>query len=326
MLPEAVKFKKDWKKQQRARVKSGVERDSYVYLHLNADDDQPHHVGIGHTVGRPWDMGLRNRNRKHHNKVAAHGVRVEIIDADMTWDTAQFWEIAWIKALKTNGYALTNLTEGGDGVTGLRGELNPYAKLTEEQAREILTSPEKNLEISARLGVGYYAVWEIRAGHSWTHLPAPTEELLARWKNRTGSKGHKKSDAEKRVLSLQKQGAKSVTAKISEETALEILASPEKNLEISARLNVSARLIADIRRRRTWKHLPAADPAIAAHWVDSRGGRNRSAILTEAQVREILSSAETTTALAEKYNVSYHTIRLIRKRLIWRHLDLDEAT
>ena len=117
MLAEAAKFIDDWQAAQKARLHSGVEEDSYVYLHLNADDGQPHHVGIGHTVGRPWGM-RSNRNRKHRNKVAKHGVRVEIISEDLTDAQAKWWEVRWIKALRAAGYDLTNLTDGGDGLKG----------------------------------------------------------------------------------------------------------------------------------------------------------------------------------------------------------------
>jgi hypothetical protein len=116
MLPEAAKFIDDWQAAQKARLESGVEQDSYVYLHLNADDDQPHHVGVGHTVGRPW--GMKRRNTKHKNKVAKHGVRVEIISEDLTDAQAKWWEVRWIKALRNSGYDLTNLTDGGDGTRG----------------------------------------------------------------------------------------------------------------------------------------------------------------------------------------------------------------
>jgi hypothetical protein len=127
MLPEAAKFIDDWQAAQKARLESGIEEDSYVYLHLNADDDQPHHVGVGHTIGRPWCM---QRNAKHANKVAKHGVRVEIISEDLTDAQAKWWEVRWIKALRAAGYDLTNLTDGGDGVRGelIRGDNNHMRK------------------------------------------------------------------------------------------------------------------------------------------------------------------------------------------------------
>jgi hypothetical protein len=128
MHTEAEKFKKDWQRAQKARRKSGVEQDSFVYLHLNADDDQPHHVGIGCWPARPWDM--KDRSTKHKNKVEKHGVRVQLLAIDMTWEIACFWEIAWIKALRTAGYKLTNLNDGGEGNKGYKHREDTKAKLS----------------------------------------------------------------------------------------------------------------------------------------------------------------------------------------------------
>jgi len=69
VLAESAAYKKNWQKAQRARLKNGCDNDSYVYLHLNADDDVPHHVGMGDTVKRPWEMKA-SRSSKHKNKTA----------------------------------------------------------------------------------------------------------------------------------------------------------------------------------------------------------------------------------------------------------------
>jgi hypothetical protein len=119
MLPEAADFKRNWQAAQKARLAEGVEADSYVYVHLNADDGIPHHVGIGYTIDRPWEM-TASRNKKHKNKVNKHGVRVEILASDLTLEQACFWEIRWIAALRAAGHELTNLTDGGEGTKGFK--------------------------------------------------------------------------------------------------------------------------------------------------------------------------------------------------------------
>jgi hypothetical protein len=117
MLQEAAAYKKNWQKAQRARLNDGCVEDSFVYLHLNADDDVAHHVGMGDVAKRPWEM-KNSRSNKHKNKTAKHGVRVELIADELTWENAQWWEVRWIKALKAVGYELTNLTDGGEGTKG----------------------------------------------------------------------------------------------------------------------------------------------------------------------------------------------------------------
>jgi hypothetical protein len=86
----------------------------YIYCHFNPLTDEPFYVGQGETLTRPWDM--KKRGNIHKNYVEKHGVRVEVIIDGLTKESADFWEIRWIKALKEFGYNLKNLTAGGDGV------------------------------------------------------------------------------------------------------------------------------------------------------------------------------------------------------------------
>lgn len=100
----------DWQKEQRAR--KGTEHNSYVYVHIKNDNNDPFYVGIGWTHTRPWDY--EQRSEWHKKTVKKHGVRTEIIADGLTLETAKFWEKAWIKSLKENHYVLVNVTEGGD--------------------------------------------------------------------------------------------------------------------------------------------------------------------------------------------------------------------
>ena len=85
---------------------------AYVYCHIKADDGEPFYVGMGKTKTRPWNMSARSD--WHKNIVSKHGVRVEIIIDEIDWDSALWWEVRWIKALKSSGYNLVNLTDGGE--------------------------------------------------------------------------------------------------------------------------------------------------------------------------------------------------------------------
>jgi hypothetical protein len=50
------------------------------------------------------------------------------------------------------------------------------------------------------------------------------------------------------------------------------------------------------------------------------GERNANATLTEADVRDILSSPLGSPELANRYSVAHSTIRRIRRREIWGHI------
>ena len=138
MMQEAQRYKDDWQAAQRLRVKSGSANDSFVYVHLNADDDLPHHVGMGYEHERPWEME-KSRSSKHKNKTVKHGVRVELIADELTWENAQWWEVRWIKALKAVGYQLTNLNEGGTGNRGYH-HTDETKKLIGEKSSNYLNS------------------------------------------------------------------------------------------------------------------------------------------------------------------------------------------
>lgn len=87
---------------------------AFVYVHLRGDDGSPFYVGMGENPTRPWHM--RVRSKSHKSVVSRHGVRVHVVADNLTWDTACWWEVRWIKALKNDGYIIVNGTKGGDGL------------------------------------------------------------------------------------------------------------------------------------------------------------------------------------------------------------------
>lgn len=92
---------------------------AFVYAHLEADTGNPFYIGMGEKKIRPWQMNHHSRSGWHRNVVKKHGVRVEIIADGLDWETAQWWEIKWIKAFRDTEYRLVNQTNGGDGTTGI---------------------------------------------------------------------------------------------------------------------------------------------------------------------------------------------------------------
>lgn len=57
-----------------------------------------------------------------------------------------------------------------DPDTVLRGEEAPAAKLTEEDVRYIKASGATAKAIARDLGVSHWAIYDIRAGRTWTHV------------------------------------------------------------------------------------------------------------------------------------------------------------
>lgn len=92
---------------------------AFVYVHFEADTGNPFYVGMGDKKRRPWQMNHHSRTEFHRNIVKKHGVVVKVIADNLSWEQANAWEMHWIKALRSSGYRLVNLTDGGDGTKGI---------------------------------------------------------------------------------------------------------------------------------------------------------------------------------------------------------------
>ena len=91
--------------------------DYYVYVHRRADDNLPFYVGKGHK-GRAWNFYARNKFWQ--NTKNKHGIIVELVFENLKEDEAFQCEIDTILEFKYFGFPLTNLTAGGEGVSGYR--------------------------------------------------------------------------------------------------------------------------------------------------------------------------------------------------------------
>lgn len=88
----------------------------YVYIHRRKSDGVPFYIGKG-KLRRAWCFAHRN---EYWNRVREkHGVTVEICSRNMSEPDAFLLEMWLIAKFKHEGVALTNMTEGGDGVTGI---------------------------------------------------------------------------------------------------------------------------------------------------------------------------------------------------------------
>ena len=56
---------------------------------------------------------------------------------------------------------------------GAKGSINPSAKLTEEQAKAIISDPRPRKVIAAEYELTYQMVRNIQIGENWKHLDRP---------------------------------------------------------------------------------------------------------------------------------------------------------
>jgi hypothetical protein len=306
MLPEAADFKRNWQAAQKARLAEGVEADSYVYVHLQEDTDEPFYVGIGWTVGRPWEKTAREDKHKSIRK--KHGMRVQIVIDKITLKEACVWEVHWIKALRGAGYRLANLTDGGEGTRGL--------KWTEEQKEEHkirLNSPKTKAKRDA------------------TNSSPQMKELRAK---NTAETWTDDAIREKRIAGL-------TVALNSEEYKIkraETDAKPEvkvrrsmANVEAQNRPEVvalksaitTAQFACPAKRKR---HADAmANPEVGKKISASKTGeKHHLSKLSEENALHILNCDISAKELSSLYNVSINTIWDIRAGRSWTHLNRPE--
>jgi hypothetical protein len=88
-----------------------------VYEHRRADSGEVFYVGKGQD-NRAHSHA--NRNRWWRHIVEKHGRTVHIVADGLTEDQAFLREVELIAALRAAGAALVNMTNGGEGVSGLR--------------------------------------------------------------------------------------------------------------------------------------------------------------------------------------------------------------
>ncbi len=93
-----------------------MEREFYIYVWYRKSDDKPFYVGKG--KGRRSSL-LFNRNNHFMNVYRKHGGYSEKIKEGLTEEEAIQLEIKLIKEYREK-YPLTNITDGGEGVCGLK--------------------------------------------------------------------------------------------------------------------------------------------------------------------------------------------------------------
>ena len=111
-----------------------MENKFYVYAHQRLTDGKCFYIGKG-TRSRAWET--TNRNKYWRNVVAKHGFRVEILINNISEEKAFELEKEFIRQIGKEN--LVNMTDGGEGVSGL---------VFSEEARQKISKAKKGKQLS----------------------------------------------------------------------------------------------------------------------------------------------------------------------------------
>lgn len=114
-------------------------------------------------------------------------------------------------------------------------------------------------------------------------------------------------------------GENSISAKLTEQDAIEIYKSYEPNKVLSKKFNVHPDSIENIRQGKTWSSVTGMLP-VTKSVLDRSGQNHYLTKLTESDVIDIYLSEEPYKSLAAKYSIGKKTISAIKREQNWRHI------
>ena len=115
-------------------------KEFYVYLHRRLSDNKPFYVGKG-KGRRAWIAS--SRNVKWQRTVAKHGLVVEMLFEDLDEQEAFRVEIDCILELRSFGYNLCNITNGGEGCSGHKLSEAHKDKISKRQKGRVKSEQER---------------------------------------------------------------------------------------------------------------------------------------------------------------------------------------
>ncbi len=126
----------------------------YVYLHRKESDNKPFYIGKG-KGRRAWVKS--GRNERWIRTAAKHGLNVEILFDGLTEEEALTVEVDCILELRSFGYDLCNMTEGGEGTSGhvvssdtrLKISKAHKGRIKDEKWRENMSKSQKGRKLPA---------------------------------------------------------------------------------------------------------------------------------------------------------------------------------
>ena len=252
-----------------------MKNDTCVYLHRRLDTNEVFYVGIGNDK-RPRSKD--GRSKWWHNTVNKHGYEAEVIEENLSWDSACLIEIALIDFFGRKDLgkgALVNLTNGGDGVNGCICSEETRAKIGAAHKGKKHSAESKAKMSAAKKGRKLSAEHKAKIGAAKKGRKLSAEHKAKMSKAKKGrkhsaeskakmskaKKGKKTSAETKAKLSASQAGEKAHNAKLTEEIVIEILYQLKFHYylgmvnDLAKKYGVSPTSISEIKNNRTWKHI-----------------------------------------------------------------------
>ena len=193
---------------KRQMVESSTVTHFYIYIHRKPDGT-PFYVGKGHGDRADWRY---TRTPYHTSLLKKYGddVIVEIINCESE-KIAFECEVLYIQRFREEGYRLANMTDGGDGPTGLvmtieAREKMALAKRGKKQSPELLERRVQGM-IGRKMSPGYSEKLSAR----WKGVPKPLEQRAKIAKSLTGTRDTEERKINKRKAALGKTKARNTS-------------------------------------------------------------------------------------------------------------------
>jgi hypothetical protein len=122
----------------------------YVYQHRKKDTNEVFYVGKGK---KNRYLTESNRNKYWHNVVNKHDFVYEILFTNLDEELALLIETELIDQYKKIGIKLCNLTNGGEGASGLKHSQETRQKISNSNLGKIITKDCRDKISKALLGI-----------------------------------------------------------------------------------------------------------------------------------------------------------------------------
>lgn len=211
----------------------------YAYIHVRpgADANGAFYVGKGHGL-RSHDF--TRRNPYHQHVIDKHGPKnIEVARLDCSDEATAFeLERGLIKCLRHMGVSLTNVTEGGEGVSGLRHSPEAKAKMSKARKGRTHTQATKTKMAAGRSKANNAFFGKVHSEETKRRISNAKKDNPTRfWLGKTrdpevgkkisealkGQVGRKHTEATKAKISSARKGR--ITPPVSKETRAKISAA-----------------------------------------------------------------------------------------------------